>query len=131
MSGGAVARQREPWPALIEGPSRRAVLREVGRAMRAGELARAGQIRSLESGRWAVPVYRLKAAPAAPAWRRPVLVATGVVVVLSGAAVVGWWLAAAGPAVGAVAVVLLLLRVAPRPSRGQGCTLTITHRRHR
>lgn len=138
MSGRAVARRHEPWQALIEGPSRRAVLREVGRAVRAGELASTGQIRMLETGRWVVPVYRLKNAPRTAPWRRPVLIVTGVVVVLGGAAVAGWWLVAAsvaaGPAAGAGlaggVIVVLLLRVASRPARGRGCTITITHRRH-
>lgn len=123
-------RTREPWPALIEGQTQRALLREVGRALRAGELAGTGQMRQRENGRWVVPVYRLKDPPSVPAWRRPVLVVTGVVLVLAGAAVAGWWLTAAGPAVGAVAIVLLLLRVVSRPARGRGCTITITHRRH-
>lgn len=128
----------EPWPALIEGPSRAVLLREVGRAFRAGELAATGVLTRQPSGRWAVPVLRLKDAPVVPAWRRPALVAGGVVLTLSAAGAAGWYLvtltaAAAGaaslPLIVGGAAVLLGVRLMLRRSSGD-CTITITHRRH-
>lgn len=131
----SVARQREPWPARIEAASLRELRQEIGRAHRNGELAASGPIHQLEYGGYFVNVYRLKDRPVVPAWRRPVLVASGAVLALGGAAALGWWLVgvtaalvlAWGPMVATGAGVLLFIRGVSRPS---GCTVTVTHRRH-
>lgn len=121
-----------PWPALIEGPSGAALLREVRRATAAGELAACGPLRQLPTGRWAVQVLRLRP-PAAPqpSWRRPALVACSVLLVLAGAAGLGWTLVGAVPAglayglLGAVAVGAVLAAALLRPA-SHGCTTTVT-----
>lgn len=92
VSGGVPARP-EPWPALIESRDRIALLREVGRAMAAGELAGAGNLRRKADGRWAVDVLRLADPPRPrPVWVKPVLIGSGVVAAFAGLAALGWWL---------------------------------------
>lgn len=131
----AVSR-REPWPARIEGPSRSAVLREVGRAFRSGELAAVGPVTPVAPGRWGVDVLRLRERRITPAWRKPLLMAVGAVGVLGSSAALGWWLAGATAALASLPaalgglVVALLLLAAARRSGGRGCTttVTVTHR---
>lgn len=119
----------QPWRARIEAPSAVALRRELSRAMRRGELAAVGPAQRTAAG-YAVEVWRLKARRTAPAWRRPVLIAAGVVSTLAAAAAVGWWLAApVAPAALVAAVVLLFLRLATPRRRGCTTTVTITHRR--
>jgi hypothetical protein len=132
----------EPWPAEIESSSRALLIAEVGRAMRAGELAATGALYRTREGRWAVPVLRLKdRPPEPPAWRTPVLIGAGVLVGFGGVALIGWALAMwAASLAGALMVPVLaigamawaIMRAAGR-SRPSGCTttVTITHRGHR
>lgn len=137
-------RGSQPWPELITAGTSRAVLREVGRSVQAGELAASGPLERLEDGRWAVPVWRIRKRKVVPRWRKPVLVAGGTVLTLGGLGAAGWWLAGAATValsaasvpllVGLGAVLLVLggiLRAATRPSRG-GCetTVIIRHRHH-
>ena len=135
--------RREPWPARIETSNLKALRREVGRAMEAGELAAVGPVRQWEDGRYSVEVLRLKDRTVERRWVKPAAVAGGAVTVLGGLAAVGWWVATVTLAtisalslpllVGSAAVLLvawLVLRKGSRPSGG--CETTVTfHHRHR
>lgn len=135
-----VPRGFRPWPELIEGPSRRAVLREVGRAVAAGELAASGPLEHVGGGRYQVAVWRIRERAVAPRWRKPVLVAAGAAGTLGGLALLGWWAAGAVTvALGAVSVpflvglgaaAALLWLALRRGNSGGGCetTVTVTHR---
>jgi hypothetical protein len=126
----------KPWPELIEGASRRAVLREVGRAVAAGELAASGPLEHVGRGRYQVAVWRIRERAVERRWRKPVLVAGGAVMVLGGVAALGWWLV--GAATSALAAVslpvlgvggaLLWLVYAGISGGGGGCETTVTVR---
>lgn len=124
------------WAATIEAPTLRDLRQEIGRAHRAGELAASGPVHLTPGGRYRVQVWRLKERSSAPAWRRPVLVVGGVLLVLGAAGVAGWWLVgvtaagvAAVPLTAAVGFLAIVggIRLVWRRS---GCTVTVTHRRH-
>jgi hypothetical protein len=125
------------WPEVIKGPTKRAVLQELARAWRAGELAAAAQLRQEPDGRWSVLVMRIRERRVVPVWRRtPVLVAAGTVGALAGLAALGWWLAGlAMGAAGAVSLplllgggaVLLVARAAVRRSSGCRTRVTVEH----
>lgn len=133
-----VPRDSRPWPELIEGPSKKAVLREVARAVEAGELAASGPLEHAGGGRYQVAVWRIRERAVARTWRKPALVAAGAVTVLGGMALLGWWLVGATAAalgavslpVVAVAATLLWLAYAGLSRGGGGCetTVTVTHR---
>lgn len=129
----------QPWPALIEGRDKKAVLGELARAFKAGELAGAHHLERLESGRWVAYVWRIKEPARRRYVPRSVLVAAGAVSVLSAAGGLGWWLVAAtaplAPVVGLPLIVggaflLLLAFLATRRASHSRCTttVTITHR---
>lgn len=129
---GVVRMQPEPWPAMIDSRDRAALLREVGRAMAAGELAGCGPVYRKTDGRWAVDILRIADPPTPrPRWVRPVLIGTGVVAALGGLAALGWWLVSAVTAalaglsvaglLGAATLGLLLLAGVRR----SGCEVTV------
>lgn len=129
-------REVRGWAATIEAPSLRDLRREIGRAHRAGELAASGPVHLTPTGGYRVQVWRLKERSSAVAWRRPVLVAGGVLLVLGAAGAVGWWLVGATasalaavplPAAAGVLAIVAGLRALLRP---RGCTVTVTHTRH-
>jgi hypothetical protein len=140
-----VPRGSQPWPELITGPSKKAVLREVARSLEAGELAASGPLEHVGGGRYQVAVWRIRERRVERRWVRPVAIASGAVTALSGLAAAGWWMAGmAATALSVVSVPLLVgilasavlmwlaLRRGNPPAGGGGCetTVTIHHRHH-
>ncbi len=138
-----VPRGSQPWPELITGPSKKAVLREVARSLKAGELAASGPLELVSPGRYQVAVWRIRERRVERPWVKPVAIATGAVTALGGLAAAGWWLA--GMAVTAFSVVSvpllvglaaaavlmwLALRRGNPPGGGCETTVTIRHRHH-
>jgi hypothetical protein len=128
----------KPWPELIEGPSRKAVLREVARAVEAGELAASGPLEQAGGGRYQVAVWRIRERHVSRRWVRPVAIASGAVTAVGGLTAAAWWAAtttatAVGlPVLAVLAALGWLVYAAMSRDRGGGCetTGTIRHRHH-
>jgi len=117
----------EPQVDVLRASTRDALLRQVGRAVRRGELG-AVDIMVRTNGGWAVKVYRLK-----PARRRHVLAyaAGSTVLTLAGLVALGWYLVTPVMQLLAAFVPVLLGGLATRLAigwllRDRGCTITHT-----
>jgi hypothetical protein len=83
-------------PVLISAPEyhKSRLMAEVARRERAGEFQRIDRTAywDSETGRWRIRVQRLRPPP--PCWRRPALIAGGVLGLLGALVAAGWWLLA-------------------------------------
>lgn len=109
--------------------------REIRRGLRRREIASVEPVRYLGNGWWGCAVVRLRPPSAPPRWRKPVLIAAGVIVTLGALAAAGYALlavvadAAAGLGVaGVFGVFGVALLVAGLLRRRSGCETIITVR---
>jgi hypothetical protein len=128
-----VVARYEPRVETMRAPTRTALVRAVGSAMRRGELGATDLMRPVAGG-YEIRVYRVR--PARRPARTGLLVGLGVVVVLGGCAAIGWMLVGAvsallsGISLAAVTVGAVLLWLAYVGIAAGGKSCTITHTRH-
>lgn len=119
----------EPQVDVLRASTRDALLRQVGRAVRRGELGAVDIMIRTNAG-WAVKVLRLK-----PARRQYVLAyaASGTMLALGGLVALGWYLVTPAMQLLAAFIPVLLGGLAVRLVmgwlfRGRGCTITHTRK---
>ena len=119
----------EPRVDVLRASTRDALLQQLGRAVRRGELGAVDVMVRTNAG-WAVKVYRLK-----PARRRHVLAyaASGTMLTLAGLAALGWYLVTPAMQLLAAFIPVLLGGLAVRLAVGwlfgdRDCTITHTRR---
>lgn len=81
-------------PVLISAPrsAKHRLMAEVAKREAAGEFARIDREPVWHDGRWRIRVQRLR--PPSPRWRRPALIAGGVLGLFGALVAAGWWLLA-------------------------------------